>query len=95
MLTLYGPNSSFRRFSEQNLRYALFVYRVIGETLIGNFLDDPFLNRIEISVKGDTCVLLGTKGLMLLHNCQFGYFIDSQFPKFLGTIVYFDYGSSI
>ena len=33
--------------------------------LIGNFFDDPFLNRIEISVKGDTSVLLGVKGLKL------------------------------
>ena len=27
------------------------------------FFDYPFLNRIEISVKGDTSVLLGVKGL--------------------------------
>ena len=42
-LTLYGPNSFFHRFSGHNLRKALFVYRLIGATLIGNFLDDPFL----------------------------------------------------
>ena len=42
-LTLYGPNSFFRRFSGHNLRWALFVYRLIGATLIGNFFDDPFL----------------------------------------------------
>ena len=33
----------FRRFSGHNLRYALFVYRLIGAMLIGNFSDDPFL----------------------------------------------------
>ena len=43
MLTLYGPNSFFRRFSGHNLRKALFVYRLIGATLIGNFFDDPIL----------------------------------------------------
>ena len=37
LLTLYGPNSFFRRFSGHNLRKSLFVYRLIGETLIGNF----------------------------------------------------------
>ena len=42
-LTLYGPNSFFRRFSEHNLRQALFAYRLIGATLIGIFFDDPFL----------------------------------------------------
>ena len=43
ILTLYGPNYFFRRFSGHNLRYALFVYRLIGTTIIGNFFDDPFL----------------------------------------------------
>ena len=43
ILTLYGPNSFFRRFSGHNLRLALFVYRLIGATLIGNFFGDPFL----------------------------------------------------
>ena len=43
VLTLYGPNSFFRRFSGHNLRQALSVYRLIGATLIGNFFDDPFL----------------------------------------------------
>ena len=33
----------------------------MSATLI--FFYNPFLNRIEISVKGDTCVLLGVKGL--------------------------------
>ena len=28
-----------------------------------NFFDDPFLYRIEIWIKGDTCVLLGVEGL--------------------------------
>ena len=28
----------FRRFSGHNLRWALFVYRLIGATLIGNFI---------------------------------------------------------
>ena len=42
-LTLYGPNSFFRRFSGHNLRYALFVYRLIGATLIEIFFDDSFL----------------------------------------------------
>ena len=42
-LTLYGPNSFCHRFSGHNLRKALFVYRLIGATLIGNFFDDPFL----------------------------------------------------
>ena len=42
--------SSF--FSGHNLRLAFFVYRLIGATLIGKFFDVPFLNRIEISVKG-------------------------------------------
>ena len=43
ILSLYGPNSFFLRFSGHNLRWALFVYRLIGATLIGNFFDDPFL----------------------------------------------------
>ena len=42
-LTLYGANSFFRRFSGHNPRYARFVYQLISATLIGNFLDDPFL----------------------------------------------------
>ena len=41
-LTLHGPNSFFGSFSGHNLREALFVYRLIGATLIGNFFDDPF-----------------------------------------------------
>ena len=32
----------FRLFSGHNLLWALFVYRLIGATLIGNFFDDPF-----------------------------------------------------
>ena len=43
-LTLYLMNSFFRRFSGHSLRQALFVYRLIVATLIGNFFDDPFLN---------------------------------------------------
>ena len=43
ILTLYGPNYFFRRFSGDNLIWALFVYRLIGATLIGIFFDDPFL----------------------------------------------------
>ena len=43
VLTLYGPKSFFRSFSGQDLRYTLFVYRLIGATLIGHFFDDPFL----------------------------------------------------
>ena len=43
-LTVYCLNSSLRSFSGHNLRYALFVYRLIVATLIGNFSDDPFLN---------------------------------------------------
>ena len=51
----------FRRFTGHNLRYVLFVYRLIGAAFIGNFFDDPFLkNRIEI----ETSVLLGVKGLI-------------------------------
>ena len=35
----------------------------------GKFFDDPFLKyRIEFSVKGDTCVLLGVKGLITILN---------------------------
>ena len=41
-LTLYGPNSFFLRFSGHNLRWALFVYRLIGATLKGFFLFIPF-----------------------------------------------------
>ena len=54
ILTPYGPNSFFfRRFSGHNLRQALFVYRLIGATLIGNF----FLLKIELKFgeKGDQC----------------------------------------
>ena len=43
-LTLYLLNSFFRRFSGHSLRQALFVYRLIVATLIGNFFDYPFLN---------------------------------------------------
>ena len=39
----WANNSVFRRFSGHNLRWALFVYRLIGATLIGIFFDDPFL----------------------------------------------------
>ena len=39
----YLPNYFFRRFPGHSLRYALFVYRLIVATLIGNFFDDPFL----------------------------------------------------
>ena len=42
-LTLYLLNSFFRRFSGHSLRLALFVYRLIVATLIGNFFDVPFL----------------------------------------------------
>ena len=39
---------------------------------MGNFFDDLFLkNRIEISVKWDTCVLLGIKGLTNTVGLQF------------------------
>ena len=41
-LTLYLLNSFFHRFSRHSLRQALFVYRLIVATLIGNFFDDPF-----------------------------------------------------
>ena len=42
---LYCLNSFFFcSFSGHSLRYALFVYRLIVATLIGNFYDDPFLN---------------------------------------------------
>ena len=37
-LTLYGPNSFFRCFLGHCLRYALFVYRLIGATLIDFFM---------------------------------------------------------
>ena len=43
-LTLYLLKYFFRRFSGHSLRQALFVYRLIVATLIGNFFDDPFLN---------------------------------------------------
>ena len=33
----------FRRFFGHDLRYPLFVYRLIGTTLKGNFFDNPFL----------------------------------------------------
>ena len=38
MLTLYCLNSFFRRFSRYSPRWALFVYRVIVATLIGNYI---------------------------------------------------------
>ena len=43
ILTLYGLNSFLCRFSGHNLKYALFVYRLIGAILIWNFFDGPFL----------------------------------------------------
>ena len=49
-LTLYGTNSFFCRFAGHNLLYALFIYRLIGITLIGNFFDDPFL-KIELKFR--------------------------------------------
>ena len=47
---------------------SVFVYRLIGATLIGIFLMIPSYNRIEISVKGDTCVLLSVKGLTRINK---------------------------
>ena len=38
------PELFFRSCSGHSLRWALFVYRLIVATLIGNFFDDPFLN---------------------------------------------------
>ena len=47
-------------------------YRLIGATLIGNFfLMIPSQNEIEISVKRDTCVLLGVKRLIQFGNFNF------------------------
>ena len=46
-------------------------YRLIGATLIGIFCMIPSYNEIEISVKGDTCVLLGVKGLIQFGNFRF------------------------
>ena len=48
-------------------------YRLIGATLIGNFFFFmiPSKNEIEISVKVDTCVLLGVKGLIQFRNFHF------------------------
>ena len=43
-LTLFILNSFFIVFSGHSLRQALFVYRLIGATFIGNFIEDPFLN---------------------------------------------------
>ena len=37
LLTIYGPFFFFRRISRHNLKLALFVYRLIGATLIGFF----------------------------------------------------------
>ena len=64
-LTLYGPNSFFRRFSGHNLRYALFVYRLIGATLIGIILRIPSENRIKIFVKRTILRTLVTSGLII------------------------------
>ena len=58
----------FSRFSGHNLRLALFVYRLIGATFIEISLMIPSLNKIEISVKGDTCVLLGVKELRIINK---------------------------
>ena len=40
-------------------------------TLGGKGLMIPSKNEIEISVKGDTCVLLGVKGLIQFGNFHF------------------------
>ena len=38
------PELFFRQFLLLNLREALIVYRLRDATLLGNFVDDPFLN---------------------------------------------------
>ena len=40
----FVPGFFFHQFLGHNLRWALFVYRRIGATLIGFFFDDPFIN---------------------------------------------------
>ena len=56
LLTLYGPNSFFRRFSGHNLRQTLSVYRLIGATLIGNFCWWSLLKiELKFSERGHQC----------------------------------------
>ena len=80
LLTLYLLNSFFRSFSGHSLRQALFVYRLIVATLIGNFLMIPSKIKIESFAKRCHMGTLGGKGLkqcrmavngtfFILHNC--------------------------
>ena len=66
VLTLKGLNSFFfRRFSGHNLKIGSFrlpTHRRDAHRKF--FFDGPFLNRIEISIKGDTWDILGVKGLI-------------------------------
>ena len=89
-LTLYGQNYFFRRFSRHNLRWALFVYRLIGATLMKIFFWWSLLKielKFEISVKGDTCILLGVKGL---NNA-----IKGTYPSKMVKFCHFSFYSAI
>ena len=54
-------------YSRQILRYSLrkapIVYRLIGATLIGNFVHDPFFLKIEILPIREHMLPLGSDGL--------------------------------
>ena len=52
-------NSFFRRFSGHSIKQALFVYRLMGATLIGILFQDPF--QIEIFVKRCNLATLGER----------------------------------
>ena len=56
----------FCRLLGHNLGYALIVYRLIGATLIGNFLMIPSLIELKILVKRPIFRTLGNKGLSIL-----------------------------
>ena len=62
------PESFFRRFSGHSLRQALFVYRLIGATRIGNILMIPSEIEIKILALRSMFGALGSKGLKDLRK---------------------------
>ena len=67
----------------RNLRKALFVYRLIGATLIGNFFDDPFFIKIKILALRRIYDTKRIQGLILLITLlMFNWYLRFLFLKF-------------
>ena len=68
VLTLYCTNSSLHSFSGHNLRWALFVYRLIVATLIGNFFWWSLLKlKLKFWLNVSYMAFYAVKGFIFAH----------------------------